>query len=196
VPGRVFVAIGLPPAACALLADATTSFLRADPPWAREKPVAPQLLHVTLAFMGPVPDPAMPELVAGLRLAAAGTGPFSLRVSAVRPVPSPRRATMVWATLTGDTDAAEGLAAGLARAAGLPADSRPFSPHVTLVRARLPRRVLPDALAAAGAVLSAPGKETDGVVSVRSATVFSSTPGPGGPRYQPLATLMLGAVRG
>ena len=70
-------------------------------------------------------------------------------------------------------------------------DSRPLQPHVTLVRARSPRRVHPDALAKATALVQAAGKEPDGVVSVRSVTLFSSTLRPAGPEYRELAVAEL-----
>jgi len=62
---------------------------------------------------------------------------------------------------------------------------------VTLVRARSPRRVDPDALAEAAALARAAGKEPDGVVSVRSVTLFSSTLRPTGPEYREIAVAEL-----
>lgn len=191
MPGRVFVAIELPEPARDLLDDALAAFLRAAPSWRDEKPVAARLFHVTLAFVGAVPDPALPALLERLRCAVRAFEPFALDVDGVRAVPSLHRATMVWASLAGDVDEAAVLADAVARAADLPDTDRRFRPHVTLARARRPRRVERDAIAAAQAALSDPGKETDRVVSVRSVTVFSSTLGNGGPVYEPLAVLPL-----
>jgi 2'-5' RNA ligase len=58
-----------------------------------------------------------------------------------------------------------------------------FRPHVTLCRTRTARAAPQDALKAADAALHARGKENDRSVSVRSATLYSSTLGPGGPSY-------------
>jgi RNA 2',3'-cyclic 3'-phosphodiesterase len=192
VPARVFVAIDLPGPARELLDGALSAFLRAAPAWTSEKPVDAALFHVTLAFLGAVPDPAMPGLLERLGRAAGGVDPFALRLGGLRAVPSLHRATMVWARLHGATDAASDLAGALALAGDLPREGRRFEPHVTLARARRPKRVHADALAAADAVIAADGKETDRLVSVRFATVFSSTLGNGGPRYEPLAVLALG----
>jgi 2'-5' RNA ligase len=191
VPDRVFVAIDLDERTRASLAAATASVLRADPSWAGEKPVAPPLLHVTLAFIGTVPDAALDTLIGRLRRAAGTVDPFELRVDGVRAMPSARRATMVWATLDDPGTRAGRLAATIADASGLPGARRPFRPHVTLIRARRPRRIAPATVGAAEHALSETGKEADRIVSVRSATVYSSTFGASGPTYAALATVHL-----
>lgn len=193
MPSRVFVAIELPQPVRESLGAAVDALMHADPAWTGEKRVACGLLHVTLAFVGAVADPAMPDLLAAVTAAAGRARPFELRACDVRAVPSPRRAAMVWATLAGDTGAACDLAADVAKAAGLACD-RPLRPHVTLVRARRPRLVNAEAIEAASALLSGPGKELDGIVSVRSVTVFSSTLGPAGPSYEALARVALGTA--
>jgi 2'-5' RNA ligase len=192
VPGRVFVALELPEPARDLLDHTLAAFLAAAPSWNNEKPVDAGLFHVTLAFIGAMPDPALPALIERLDDAARAVGPFMLELDSVRAVPSRRRATMVWASLAGEVEDASRLAGAIERAAGLPESGRPFRPHVTLARARRPRRVHDGAITAAEATLSAAGRETDRIVSVRSVTVFSSTLGKSGPAYEPLAVLALG----
>jgi RNA 2',3'-cyclic 3'-phosphodiesterase len=189
MPGRVFVAIELPGPTRDVLAHATEELVAAAPGWAGEKPVAACLLHITLAFIGPVPDAAVDGLVGRLRDTVAGLEPFSLCISGIRAVPSAGRASMVWADITGDVDRAAALAAAVAAQAAPAPERRPFRPHVTLIRARRPRRIDPAAMAAAGDAVSASGKDPDRAVSVRSATVFSSTLGTGGPTYERLAVL-------
>jgi 2'-5' RNA ligase len=189
MPERVFVAIELPVPVRGLLAEAAAALLRADRAWAGEKPVSPGLMHVTLAFLGFVDDPALPGVVERLRSAASLVGPFGLRVSDITAVPAAGKATMLWAVLADPSGSAARLSSDLARAAGLPATERPFRAHVTLARARRPRSVACEAIAAANAVLSDPGKDADRFVSVRWATVFSSTLTRSGPTYDPLALL-------
>lgn len=192
MPARVFVAMGLPQPTRDLMTRATERLLDADPSWRGEKPVAASLMHVTLVFIGAVPDASLPRLLDRLRTAVARAEPFLVRVSGARAVPSLERASMVWATFDGDVEAATSLATGVARAGDLPAEPRPFRLHATLLRARRPRRVERNAIEAASAVLSDTGKEADRTVSVRSVTVFSSTLGSAGPTYEPLAHLTFG----
>jgi 2'-5' RNA ligase len=192
VPDRVFVAIDLSERARASLTATTAALLRADPSWLGEKPVASALLHVTLAFIGPVPDTALDEMIGRLRHATSAVDGFDLRIAGVRAIPSVRRATMVWAALDDPRSRAALLAERIADAAGLTSTSRPFRPHVTLLRARRPRPLESAAIALAQGVLSASGKVADRTVSVRSATVYSSTLDSSGPAYARLAMLRLG----
>jgi len=181
----------LPDPVLATLGSARETFLAGAPAWTQEKWVARPLLHVTLAFLGVLDDGALEAGVPRMRKTATLLPPFELRLAGVAAVPSPRRATMLWATLSDPGDALTGLRDELLAAfpsAGIPPDTRPLRPHVTLVRARSPRRVDPDALADAAALARAAGKEPDGGVSVRSVTLFSSTLRPASPYRASSAT--------
>jgi len=191
VPERCFLAIELPGPVLRTLARACESFLDLSPAWRAEKWVAPDLLHVTLGFLGEVPDPQVPELIAALTGASACHAPFELRLSSARPVPSGHHATMVWAVMGGGLDPASDLHEAVIAAASRDPDRRPYSPHITLVRARRPRRVHHDAIASVAADLEAAGKTSDGCVSVPSFTLLSSTLGPTGPSYRRLARVYL-----
>lgn len=194
MPGRVFAAIELPPAARELLSHSMDALLAGQPVWRGEKPVAAGLLHCTVAFLGAVPDTALADVLYAMGAAAASVEPFEMRLEDIRAVPSARRASMVWATLSGDADAAGALAAAVGRATGLMSE-RPFRPHVTLARARRTRSVTAEALEAARSALSDAGREADRIMSVRRVTVFASTLGSEGPSYERLAELPLGRVR-
>lgn len=191
MPERCFLAFELPGPVTRTLIRGRDAFRSLSPAWRDEKWVAPELLHVTLAFLGAVPDSDVPALLAALTGAAARRGPFCLRLSECRAVPSARKATMVWALLDGNVDAAAALQYDALAAASREPDRRPYCPHVTLVRARRPHRVHRDAIAAASAALEAAGKTPEGSVSVPSFTVFASTLGPTGPAYHPLARVPL-----
>ena len=194
MPPRCFLALTLPDPVLVTLDSARETFLAGAPAWTEEKWVARPLLHVTLAFLGTLDDDALEAGVPRMRKTATLLPPFELRLAGVAAVPSPRRATMLWATLSDPGDALTGLRDELLAAfpsAGIPPDTRPLRPHVTLVRARSPRRVDPDALADVAALARAAGKEPDGVVSVPSVTLFSSTLRPAGPEYREIAVAEL-----
>jgi 2'-5' RNA ligase len=196
VPTRCFLAIDLEPPAVALLGAAREALLESAPDWAGEKWVVPGLLHVTLVFVGPLQHAQVPDALADVRRVSAGHGVHALALARVRARPSPGRASMLWATLDGEAHhtalLARELADALEYSVGLRRDRRAFVPHVTLVRARSPRPIRPDALAAADAVIAS-GKDRDGSVSVRSVTMYSSTLGPQGPHYEPLGSAPLGS---
>ncbi|HEX9094408.1 MAG TPA: RNA 2',3'-cyclic phosphodiesterase [Coriobacteriia bacterium] len=196
MPARCFLAIDLPPAAVRTLRDVSAAFLEHAPAWAGEKWVRPEILHLTLKFIGPMPDGAVGPALERL---AKVLGPLPrprTKLSRMRAVPSPRRASMLWATFDDPDGAAAAIAAAadrvLAAEFGVPSDARAFSPHVTLARARSPRPVPQDALPAAQARLET-GPESDREMSVRSCTLYASTLGPDGPAYRSLGTIGLGA---
>jgi hypothetical protein len=100
----------------ALLATARDAFLAVAPAWAGEKWVAEANLHVTLRFIGMLPDTQVDAAAAALAGAAALHEPFALRLAAFRARPTSRRAHMVWATLDDTEGACASLAADVAAA--------------------------------------------------------------------------------
>ena len=195
MPSRAFLALTLPDPTRALLADACAAFRAAAPGWIGQKWVAPGLLHLTMKFVGPLPDPAVPHVLEALRAEGLRHARFHLEVMDVRPVPSERRADMLWAHLAGEIESCEMLASGfegvLEEILDLDRDARSFRPHITLARARRPRGTPAAALEAADDVLSDLARTSARTMSVRSATLFASTLGPTGPRYDRLGEIPL-----
>lgn len=133
---RAFVAIALPPRARAPLAAAQDRL----PASVRRTPE--ENLHITLAFLGDLPEPDVAEV--DLALQALRAPPFGLRLSGVG-VFGGRRPRAVWAGLA-PCPALDRLQAAVmhaARAAGVDLPARRFVPHVTL--ARLPGNAPADA---------------------------------------------------
>lgn len=133
---RRFVAIGVPPAVREPLVEATAHLRGPDP---RLRPTDPSGWHVTLAFLGTVPDDLVDPVLAAVAEAVAASAP--------RPSPRLRVAgagrfgdRVLLARLEQDPPGAfEELVADLharVRDAGLPVEDRTFRPHVTLARAR------------------------------------------------------------
>jgi 2'-5' RNA ligase len=95
--------------------------------------------HLTLLFLGAVPEECVPPLVAAVGPVVAGTPAMTLRLTGGGRFGSLRRPQVAWAGIEGDVAALGGLAAGLAEAArrlGLPVEDRPFRAHLTLGRWR------------------------------------------------------------
>lgn len=195
MPGRCFLAFDLPRAGAIRLQDARRAFVERAPAWAGERWVPSHQLHVTLKFIGPIDDRALPDALTALTDACAVLRAPVLRLESIRAVPSARRASMLWATFA-DTDGACGALAStvdevLSARSGVPADDRAFVPHVTLVRARAPRAAPESALSAARSC-SASGRTADGSMSVRSLTLYASTLGNSGPTYDSLGRVPVG----
>ena len=95
--------------------------------------------HLTLLFVGGVPDAQVPAVVAAVRHAVAPTPPMTLRLAGAGRFGSARRPQVAWAGIEGDVEPLAALAARLATAAGdlgRPVEDRPFRAHLTLGRWR------------------------------------------------------------
>jgi RNA 2',3'-cyclic 3'-phosphodiesterase len=101
--------------------------------------VRPEQWHLTLAFLGEVPDERLPELTRRMGLAARRHRPFDLWLDGFGAFRNPRRAQVLWARVAGDGDALAALADSVgagARRARIELEQRRYRAHVTLGRRR------------------------------------------------------------
>jgi 2'-5' RNA ligase len=149
-------------------------------------------VHLTLQFLGAVPEDHVEAVKAAVAAAAGAAQPLHLELRGVGGFPSARRVRVVWAGIAGDVASLGALVTALGRQLGplgFPPEDRPFSPHLTLGRSRDPRGVpaLAAALAKAAEAPSAPWRASELVL-------FQSHLSSAGPRYEPLAHTPLGAA--
>ncbi len=134
---RLFVALEIPSSVRENLADLLTS-LRVVSPQTRW--VRPENLHVTLKFIGEVPQ----ENLAGIQSALAGVRsdqPVTLDFRGVGFFPDEKHPRVFWAGIEASPNL-KILAAGIEQATeklGTSRERRPFSPHLTLARFEPPR---------------------------------------------------------
>ena len=147
------------------------------------RPVAPEALHVTLAFLGAREEGDVALIAPVLERVARPVDGLSLE----RALWLPKRRPRVLAVELGDADGALGalqaeLAAGLQEAIGWQPERRPFLAHVTVARVRSgggghpPAADDPPALRPFGAP---------------ALTLFRSLLSPRGARYEPLTRIKL-----
>lgn len=101
--------------------------------------VNPDLLHVTLAFLGQQPRETLPRLSALATAAAAASQPGRLRLGDPGSFGPPRAPRVLWVGLAGDLEPLLALQSRLAdalRTTGFALEDRPFQPHITLARRR------------------------------------------------------------
>jgi 2'-5' RNA ligase len=170
---RLFVALDLPEA----VRDALASLTPDPQVW---RPVKPEALHVTLAFLGSRPESDV-ERIAPL-LVPSPAPPLALGKVLLLP---PRRARVLTVELEDPTGALVELQAGLSarlEAAGVyTPEKRRFRPHVTVARLR-PRVDPPRSAALAVEPLQFVGE---------AVTLYVSRLHPSGARYEPLASARL-----
>ena len=194
---RAFVAIPLSEDVASLLVAIRESIVGADPTWRGEKWVRAENLHLTLRFLGTLPEVEVPAVSEALALAVRGIPPFELSVTGVRAVPSAARATMIWATFADPSGGASKLATAVSRAMepwAQKADGRPFRAHGTLVRARARRRVSADALSAADTEIACAARSGKTAMSVPRVMLLASTLTARGPVYEEVSSALLGGV--
>jgi 2'-5' RNA ligase len=143
---RLFVALELPRAVRAALAEFCAA--AADP--AVWRAIAPESLHVTLAFLGHRPPADVAAIEPVLAVEDGGPAP-RLRLGGGLLLP-PRRPRVLSAALEDPDETLAALQArlsdGLASAGVYAPEKRPFRAHVTVARlrprARPPRRIVAD----------------------------------------------------
>jgi 2'-5' RNA ligase len=184
---RCFLAIELPSSAVASLSEAARTVRELDSAWAGEKWVRPDAMHVTLKFLGDLEKSTVDRLESEFSEAFSCQRAFSLSVSDLRAMPRASRASMIWAVaedLDGQCAMLADAADRVASVHGIEPERRPFTPHITLARARRPHAISQDVLAQAGMLSRLADLDS---VSVLSATLFSSTLTPSGPIHERLA---------
>ncbi len=152
--------------------------------------VVPENVHLTLQFLGAVPEPRVEAVSDAVRAAAAASRPLALEVQGAGGFPNARRPRVVWVGIQGDVATLGALVQDLGRRLaplGFAPEARPFSPHLTLGRARDAR----GAPGLGGALAEA--AQGDGVAwRAGELVLFESHLSPKGPRYEAIVRAPLG----
>lgn len=188
---RAFIAVPLSPETVARLTPPVET-LRAvcqaggiAPIWSR-----PEGWHLTLKFLGPVAADRVVLLRDRLPVCAARHGALTIHFTGFGAFPSPKRPRVLWIGVEAD----EGTAAlgTLAReidemtaALGYPADTHPFSPHLTV--ARVTSRPVPELVT----WLERPQPGRLATMRVEQVALMRSEAGSGGSIYTPVAVFPL-----
>jgi 2'-5' RNA ligase len=178
----LFVATPVPDDRLAELERATEP-LRAQWPEARWIPAANQ--HVTLKFLGATPVDAIVPVGEVLAGAALDASPGMVALKGFGAFPKPARARVLWAGIDDPAGLLSGLAGSLDGALeplGFDAETRAYTPHLTLARFRAPVRIaeLPE---------QHPAPEPFPVTEM---ILYRSHTSPKGARYEALAHYPLG----
>jgi 2'-5' RNA ligase len=140
--------------------------------------VRPETMHLTLAFLGEVPEPGLDSIRTAIELSTEGVSPLHLDVAGAGTFGSRRSPRVVWAGLGGDVEGLQTVYAKLAealRAAGFETEDRPFSPHITLGRIRGKRNL--DAMLKR---IDAAADRSFGTIEATAITLFKSELRPDG----------------
>jgi 2'-5' RNA ligase len=131
---RLFVALEIPEAVRRELARRVAGLRERLP---RARWVDPEMVHLTLLFLGETPADRVPALSAKLREAFAKHPPMTLRLSGGGTFPPKRPARVAWVGMEAPDELAAVQADAVAAAVGsvgFEPETRPFKSHVTLAR--------------------------------------------------------------
>jgi 2'-5' RNA ligase len=135
---RMFVAIPLPDPVKGFLADIQTELKSAGliAAWP-----APDNFHLTLKFLGPIPQNKLRSIQSVMPELSGAYPDLSLMVKGMGVFPNVKNARIVWSGIQGQTRQLNRLVTDLdtvLQTIGIPGQSRPFFPHITLARIRKP----------------------------------------------------------
>jgi len=131
---RLFIAIEIPGEIKQKMADVQRRLrdTDVDAGWTR-----PEGIHLTLKFLGEVPEAKVRDIINGLQRAVEGVGPFRLDVGGAGTFPGPKNARVVWVGISGDVAKLARLQSSVEETIsgiGFERDKRAFTPHLTLGR--------------------------------------------------------------
>ena len=140
---RLFVAVRVPEEVVTALEQFIAEMSQArgmpkDVHW-----VKPGNFHMTLKFLGEIPEGRLEDLQEALDKAVEGHKTFNFQVKGVGVFPDWERARVLWAGIFPQTPALDALAARVdlrTMAVGFAKADRPFTPHFTLARFSTPPR--------------------------------------------------------
>ena len=187
---RAFIAIELSPEVKSALADLVEKLRRAHVPGLRL--VRPEGIHLTLKFLGNVPEDQVEPIVAAVSRVAQSHRAIALELGDAGAFPNQDASRVLWVGVEGDlmplVSLQKQVDAALA-SLGFARDKRDFSPHLTVARIR-DGTSSTDRRQAAEALLSA-GIGTGFRIEVSSVSLIQSTLLPDGAVYDRLATMPL-----
>lgn len=182
---RTFVAVDLPQD-IKMEVDRFTSAFRNQGRGIRW--VNAQNLHLTLRFLGDIPEDSVPRLADNIKKNVDGFGVFDLSLSGLGGFPNLKRPRVIWTGVEIGKDKLRDLAAGMETAcieSEFGNGDKRFSPHLTIGRVKNP--------AGLGGILEKIGRtsfKTEPFV-VYEVTIFKSDLSPAGPKYTSLAKIQL-----
>lgn len=140
-----FFALALPSDAQQFVGEVMEGWHRLLPPDVSARWYAPVDCHITLKFLGDVPETRHEEIVQAVAPIGAAVKPFSIALAPCGGFPSLQRPLVLWAGVE-RSETLQQLAEQIDRTTaplGFPPERRPYAPHVTLTRCRVGRRETP-----------------------------------------------------
>ena len=183
---RTFIAIELPEGIKRKISEVQEPLKKTD---AFVSWVKPKNIHVTLKFLGEVPEEKIEEVFLATEKALEGAKPFSMSLKGMGGFPNLRRPRVIWIGAGSGQEELSGLAKRIEEEMeeiGFPRERRKFSAHFTIGRVKSPRNV--EQLAQ---LVESTDFQTE-EIQVTEVVVMKSQLDPAGAIYTPLKKVRLG----
>lgn len=190
---RAFFSVNLTPDVRDRIAGAADE-LRSSLPNEPVRWVRPEILHLTLRFLGETAPEKLEAIRVAVVHAARNWSPCALGFAGMGCFPDARRPRVLWVGVSDPARALTRIAEELeriARAHGFDPEERGFTPHMTLGRIR--DRLSPDGIRRLAAALEARRESDFGMFTVETIHLMRSVLRPSGPEYAPIAAFDLTA---
>ena len=190
---RIFIAVRLPDEVIGKITR-ISQFFQSQLPEEALKWVETENLHLTLRFLGEIPETTIEQVQQVLAQVATAQKSFELSVEGLGMYPNPKQPRTIWLGVQG-VKPLIALHAELEKALGrigIEKESRPFDPHLTLARVR--DRTSREMAHHIGETLAAFKVDSLGVFRVNEIHLIESQLTPQGPIYTTRFTAPLGEV--
>jgi RNA 2',3'-cyclic 3'-phosphodiesterase len=187
---RTFIAVEMSPSVIGRAGDLIDKLrvAAAEVNWVR-----PQQMHLTLKFLGDVPDTDTPDICRVVSEVAAGFEPFEITCRRAGAFPNVREPRTLWIGIEDGADELKRLAAAiddaLNRELGYAKEQRAFQPHLTIGRVK---RELPGGRGELTQLLVKYAEFDADLVVIDEVVTFASFLGRQGPSHNALGHSPLG----
>ena len=154
------------------------------------KLVEPENLHITLYFLGEIPESSLRYVEEAVTNCTKGVEPFTIDIGGVGAFPTIKRPRVLWIAVTKNSDKIEFIANCLKKilpSRGFRREPKSFHAHITLARVKRYNSSLRDMLTKLSDVYI-------GSIPVSNIKIKKSTLTPKGPIYKDIKVIELGST--
>ncbi len=154
---------------------------------ARVKMVEPENVHITLKFLGNIPENLVPEILKAITKSCSGISPFKVSLTGCGAFPTPNRPRVVWVGVSEGEEELKRIAYSLEKELsklGFEKEKREFVPHLTIARVKGSIGKLPE-------VIRRNANKKFGEFEVKEVRLMKSTLTPTGPIYEVIGSVKL-----
>lgn len=190
---RTFIAVDFPPEIIQKIGKIITYFKTQTPDEAL-KWISTNNLHLTLKFIGEIPEEKLSQVQAVLADSLQNQSAFNIKIEGLGMYPNEHNPRVIWLGIVAD-DALINLHQTLDSAleeVDIEREKRKFSPHLTIARVR--RGTKRNTISEIGEILSLFKVDSLGNTTIKQVVLYQSELTPKGPIYTPLMTISLNKV--